>query len=101
MKYITAFPDFIEMQRISFCWFISEGLKDELANFSSILDFSGNIEYIFFGQEYKLVKPIYKASNAKQCAFNYIAQLIMPGEMRSRQNNIIIKQGLLSIANLP
>ena len=101
MNYITALPDFIEMQRISFCWFISEGLKDELANFSSILDFSGNIEYIFFGQEYKLVKPIYNASNAKRHASNYIAQLIMPIEMRNRQANIIMKRGRLSIANLP
>ena len=101
MNYITALPDFIEMQRISFCWFISEGLKDELSNFSSILDFSGNIEYIFFGQEYKLVKPIYNASNAKRHASNYIAQLIMPIEMRNRQTNTIMKRGRLSIANLP
>lgn len=101
MNYITALPDFIEIQRISFCWFISEGLKDELANFSSILDFSGNIEYVFFGQEYKLVKPVYPASHAKRYALNYVAQLIMPGEMRDQQNNIIMKQGLLSIANLP
>ena len=78
-----------------------EGLKDELSNFSSILDFSGNIEYIFFGQEYKLVKPIYNASNAKRHASNYIAQLIMPIEMRNRQTNAIMKQGRLSIANLP
>ena len=101
MKYITALPDFIEMQRISFCWFISEGLKDELNNFSSILDFSGNIEYIFFGQEYKLVKPIYNSSNAKKHAANYIAQLIMPIEMRNRQTNTTIRQGRISIANLP
>ena len=101
MNYITALPDFIEMQRISFCWFISEGLKDELTNFSSILDFSGNIEYMFFGQEYKLVKPFYNSVNAKKHATNYIAQLIMPIEMRNRQTNTIIRRGRLSIANLP
>ena len=101
MSYIEALPDFIEMQRISFCWFISEGLKDELNNFSSILDFSGNIEYLFFGQEYKLVKPTYSSSNAKKHAVNYIAQLIMPIEMRNRQTNTIIRRGRLSIANLP
>ena len=38
-NYITALPDFIEMQRLSFSWFIAEGLADELTNFSSILDF--------------------------------------------------------------
>ena len=47
IKYITSLPDFSEMQRMSFCWFISRGLAKELANFSSLLDFSGNIEYVF------------------------------------------------------
>ena len=101
MNYITALPDFIEMQRISFCWFISEGLKDELTNFSSILDFSGNIEYIFFGQEYKLVKPIYNASSAKRYTANYVAQLIMPIEMRNKRSNMVMRQGRLPLANLP
>ena len=31
MNYTTALPDFIEMQRVSFCWFIAEGLNEELA----------------------------------------------------------------------
>jgi len=101
MNYVTALPDFIEMQRVSFCWFISQGLKDELANFSSVLDFSGNIEYVFFGQEYKLVKPIYNASSAKRYTANYVAQLIIPIEMRNKRTNSIMKQGKLPIANLP
>jgi len=101
MNYVTALPDFIEMQRVSFCWFISQGLTDELANFSSVLDFSGNIEYVFFGQEYKLVKPIYNASSAKRYTANYVAQLIIPIEMRNKRTNSIMKQGKLPIANLP
>ena len=44
MNYITTLPDFIEMQRLSFSWFISQGLSEELSHFSSILDFSNNIE---------------------------------------------------------
>ncbi len=45
MNYITTLPDFIEMQRLSFSWFISQGLSEELSHFSSILDFSNNILY--------------------------------------------------------
>jgi len=101
MNYITALPDFIEMQRVSFCWFLAQGLTDELKNFSSVLDFSGNIEYLFFGQEYKLVKPIYNAASAKRYTANYVAQLIMPIEMRNKRTNSIMKQGRLPIANLP
>jgi DNA-directed RNA polymerase subunit beta len=101
LNYITTLPDFIEMQRTSFCWFLSQGLTDELGNFSSILDFSGNIEYVFFGQEYKLVKPIYNAVSAKRYATNYVAQLLLPIEMRSKITNTTIRQGRLPIANLP
>ena len=101
LNYITTLPDFIEMQRVSFCWFLSQGLTDELSNFSSILDFSGNIEYLFFGQEYKLVKPIYNSLSAKRYTKNYVAQLIMPIEMRNKRTNTILRKGRLPIANLP
>ena len=100
-NYITTFPDFIKMQRISFCWFISYGLTNELSNFSSIFDFSGNIEYIFFGQEYKLVRPVYNVLSAKRFTKNYITQLLMPIEIRNKKTNNIMRQGQLTIANLP
>ena len=98
MNYITNLPDFVEMQRISFCWFISQGLTDELVNFSSILNFNGNIEYVFLAQEYKLVKPIYRK---QQITENDVAELFMPIEMRHKPTNTIIRQGNLPIANLP
>jgi hypothetical protein len=37
MNYINALPDFLAMQRISFCWFITQGLNEELALFSRIM----------------------------------------------------------------
>jgi hypothetical protein len=37
MNYINALPDF--GKRISFCWFITQGLNEELALFSRIQDF--------------------------------------------------------------
>jgi len=39
----------LTMQRISFCWFITQGLNEELALFSRIHDFSQNTEYVMFG----------------------------------------------------
>ena len=100
-NYITTLPDFVKMQRTSFCWFISYGLPNELLNFSSIFDFSGNIEYIFFGQEYKLVKPVYNILSAKRFTKNYLTQLLMPIEIRNKKTNRIMRQGNLMIANLP
>ena len=48
MNYINALPDFLAMQRVSFCWFINQGLTEELTLFSKIYDFSQNTEYIMF-----------------------------------------------------
>jgi len=101
MNYVTALPDFIEMQRLSFSWFISQGLADELSNFSSILDFSGNIESLIFGQDYKLIKPFYTSLDAKKDAKSYVAQLQLLIEIRDKTANIILKKERISIVNLP
>ena len=101
LNYITALPDFIEMQRLSFSWFISQGLADELSNFSSSLDFSGNIESVIFGQDYRLIKPMSTALEAKKDAKSYVAQLQLLIEIRDKTANIVLKKERISIVNLP
>src|SRR6056300_753505 len=101
MNYTTALPDFIEMQRVSFCWFIAQGLNEELTSFSRIYDFSQNTEYILFGQEYSLVKPIYNIMRAKKYTSNYSAQLVIPLEVRNKKTNIIKYHSKFPIINLP
>jgi hypothetical protein len=78
MNYINALPDFLAMQRISFCWFITQGLSEELALFSRIQDFSQNTEYILFGEEYNLIKPSYNLVVARKYSGNYRVQLVVP-----------------------
>ena len=101
MNYTTALPDFIEMQRVSFCWFIAQGLNEELTSFSRIYDFSQNTEYILFGQEYSLVKPVYNIVRAKKYTANYSAQLVIPLEVRNKKTNIIKYHSKFPIINLP
>jgi DNA-directed RNA polymerase subunit beta len=101
MNYTTALPDFIEMQRVSFCWFIAQGLNEELNTFSRIYDFSQNTEYVLFGQEYTLVKPIYNIVRAKKYTANYSAQLVIPLEIRNKKTNIIKYHSKFPIINLP
>ena len=101
MNYTTALPDFIEMQRVSFCWFIAQGLTEELNTFSRIYDFSQNTEYVLFGQEYSLVKPIYNIIRAKKYTANYSAQLVIPLEVRNKKTNIIKYHSKFPIINLP
>ena len=100
-NYITALPDFIKMQRISFCWFIAQGLNEELAIFSTIHDFSYNTEYILFGQEYNLVKPTYNIVRSKKYTANYATQLVIPLEIRNKKLNSIRYHNQFPIINLP
>ena len=101
MNYINALPDFLTMQRISFCWFITQGLSEELALFSKIHDFSQNTEYILFGEEYKLIKPHYNLFIAKKYSGNYKAQLVIPVEVRNKLINNIQYHNQLPIITLP
>ena len=101
MNYITSLPDFMEMQRVSFCWFIAQGLNEELEIFSRIHDFSYNTEYVLFGNEYSLVKPIYNIIRAKKYTANYAAQLVIPLEIRNKKLNSIRYHNQFPIINLP
>ena len=101
MNYINTLPDFLAMQRISFCWFITQGLTEELALFSRIHDFSQNTEYIMFGEEYNLIKPPYNLLIAKKYNGNYKVQLVIPIEVRDKLNNNVEYHNQFPIITLP
>ena len=101
MNYINSLPDFLTMQRISFCWFITQGLNEELILFSKIHDFSQNIEYIMFGEEYNLIKPHYNLLVAKKYSGNYRAQLVIPIEVRDKMSNDIQYHNQFPLITLP
>ena len=101
MNYINALPDFLAMQRISFCWFITQGLSEELALFSRIQDFSQNTEYILFGEEYNLIKPSYSLVIARKYSGNYRVQLVIPIEVRNKVVNNVRYQNQFPIITLP
>ena len=101
MNYINALPDFLAMQRISFCWFITQGLNEELSLFSRIQDFSQSTEYIMFGEEYSLIKPPYSLLIARKYNGNYRAQLVIPIEVRNKLVNSVKYQNQFPIITLP
>ena len=101
INYINALPDFLAMQRVSFCWFITQGLTEELALFSKIYDFSQNTEYLIFSQEYLLIKPLYNLIIAKKYNGNYRAQLVIPIEVRNKVLNQVHYQNQFPIITLP
>ena len=101
INYMNSLPDFLAMQRTSFCWFITHGLNEELAFFSRIQDFSQNTEYIMFGEEYSLIKPHYSLLIAKKYSGNYKAQLVIPIEVRNKVINNILYQNQFPMITLP
>lgn len=101
LNYINALPDFLAMQRISFCWFITEGLNEELSLFSRIQDFSQNTEYLMFGEEYRLIKPSYNLLIARKYSGNYRAQLVIPIEVRNKIANSVKYQNQFPVITFP
>ena len=101
MNYINALPDFLTMQRVSFCWFITQGLTEELTLFSRIYDFSETTEYIMYGEEYSLIKPPYNLLIARKYSGNYKAQLVIPIELRDKSANMIQYYNRFPIITLP
>jgi len=101
MNYINALPDFLAMQRISFCWFLTQGLTEELALFSRIQDFGQNTEYVMFGEEYSLIKPSYSLLIARKYSGNYRVQLVIPVELRNKVANTILYSHQFPIVTLP
>ena len=101
LNYINVLPDFLAMQRISFCWFITHGLNEELSLFSRIQDFSQNTEYLMFGEEYSLIKPSYSLLIAQKYSGNYRIQLVIPIEVRNKIVNNIKYQNQFPIITFP
>ena len=101
LNYINILPDFLTMQRISFCWFITHGLNEELSLFSQIQDFSQNTEYLMFGEEYSLIKPSYNLLIAQKYSGNYRIQLTIPIEVRNKIANNIKYQNQFPIITFP
>ena len=101
INYINSLPDFLEMQRISFCWFITQGLSQEFALVSRITDFNESTEYIIFGEEYSLIKPAYSLVVARKYSRNYKTQLVIPIEIRNKIFNNIKYYQEFPIITLP
>ena len=98
---ITKLPDFITMQRTSFCWFLAKGLTNELRLFTQILHFNNNTEYLLYGEEYRLLKLPCTLAVARKYNGNYRAQLVLPIEIRNKQTKLIYSNNRFPIVTLP
>jgi len=87
-------PDLSELQRISFCWFLAEGLPQELSNYPSILNKKSGIELIIYGQEYKIYYPKFTILNAFKKKGNYNLRVYV---LMSLKKNETVDKGKVQI----
>jgi DNA-directed RNA polymerase subunit beta len=95
-----SLPDLVEIQRASFCWFLEEGLAEEIKNFSPITDYTDNLELHLLGDEYKLKYPKYSINECKRRDATYSVQVYVPAKLVNKENGTIKEQEVF-IGDLP
>ena len=95
-----SLPDLVEIQRASFCWFLEEGLAEEIKNFSPITDYTDNLELHLLGDEYKLKYPKYSINECKRRDATYSVQLYVPARLINKETGTIKEQEVF-IGDLP
>lgn len=84
-------PDLAEIQKNSFNWFLTEGLKEELLSFSPIRDYTGRLE-LYFLPEYSFDKPKYTIQEARLHEATYSKQLRIMLRLVNRDTGEIKEQ---------
>ena len=64
--YSCLLPNLLEIQRVSFCWFLEKGLLQELESFTAIRDYLGELELSLSAKQYKIKRPKYSLAEAKR-----------------------------------
>ena len=95
-----SLPDLVEIQRASFCWFLEEGLAEEIKNFSPITDYTDNLELHLLGDEYKLKYPKYSINECKRRDATYSVQVYVPARLINKESGTIKEQEVF-IGDLP
>jgi hypothetical protein len=100
-NYLNSFPNFLAMQRNSFCWFLTEGLTEQIGSFSKIENLRRGKNYLIFGEEYGLLKPTYSVKVARKEITDYQVKLGLFFEVRTKLGNDILYQMRHSLVTLP
>lgn len=86
--YRCLLPNLLEIQRVSFCWFLEKGLYQELENFTSIRDYLGELELSLSAKHYRIKKPKYSLSEAKRRDTTYSVRIYIVAKL----DNLVTKE---------
>lgn len=57
--YRCLLPNLLEIQRVSFCWFLEKGLLQELETFTAIRDYLDELELSLSAKQFRIKTKIY------------------------------------------
>nr|BBC77645.1 RNA polymerase beta subunit [Nitzschia sp. NIES-3576] len=94
------FPDMLEAQCHSFCWFLSTGLKEEFSSVSKKYSYTNDITYTILGGEYSLKLPKYGDSEKyyiERLNFNNTIKIKVPIRIKIKKKikNYIVIENLI------
>jgi DNA-directed RNA polymerase subunit beta len=69
--YRCLLPNLLEIQRVSFCWFLEKGLLQELETFTSIRDYLDELELSLSAKQFRIKKPKYTLAESKRRDITY------------------------------
>jgi DNA-directed RNA polymerase subunit beta len=87
--FIANIPDLIEIQKSSFCWFLQEGLNEELKQLSNLGDLMDTTEVRFFNNEFYFHSPSRLPYETRRDKLTYSIRLYMPIEVEDKRTNTI------------
>ncbi|MCL6639582.1 MAG: DNA-directed RNA polymerase subunit beta, partial [Firmicutes bacterium] len=90
VKEILDLPDLIEVQKKSYQWFLSEGLREVFRDISPVQDFTGNLVLEFL--DYHLGEPKYTIQECKDRDVTYSAPLRVKVRLINKETGEVKEQ---------
>ena len=85
---VLDMPNLIEVQKNSYNWFITEGLKEVFRDISSITDYNGTLELSFVGYRFD-DKPKYSVAECKERDVTYAKPLRVTARLNNTETGEI------------
>ncbi|MCS7207259.1 MAG: DNA-directed RNA polymerase subunit beta, partial [Dehalococcoidia bacterium] len=86
-------PDLLAIQRESYQWFLREGIREVLEEFSPIEDFTGT-RYALYFDDYAIGEPTYTEAQCREEGHTYQAPLTIRARLVHRQTDVELEQTL-------
>ena len=90
LQEVLELPNLIEVQRNSYHWFLSDGLREVFHDISPIQDFTGNLVLEFL--DYSLGEPKYKVEECKERDVTFAAPLRVKVRLINKETGEVKEQ---------